>query len=109
MPSDAEIQTQVLIAEQAAKRAVESVMLHLGFDVTNPIKVQTEFAALRLLAEKLDDEDFVDDLAFIRRLRLTTEKASGATITTIVNVLVTGTIGLILLGTKDWWLKHIAG
>lgn len=97
------------IADRAAERAVQSMLTHLGFDVSNPIKTQNELGSLRRLASKLDDEDFIEDMAFIRRLRLTTEKASGATLTTIVNILVTGTLGLLLLGTKDWWLKHITG
>jgi hypothetical protein len=97
------------IADRAAQRAVEGMLVHFGFDVQNPIKVQQELAALRTLAKKLDDEDFVEDLAFIRRLRLTTDKAKSASISTIVNVLVTAFLGLLLLGTKDWWLKHITG
>lgn len=97
------------IAELAAKKAVEDVCLLLGIDVKDPIKTQAEFQAVRKIAAMLENDEVVDDLAFIRRLRTATDTIKDTTWKTVVRVLVTGALGIFLLGTKDWWLKHITG
>jgi len=37
------------------------------------------------------------------------EKITDTGMRTFVRVAVSGALGLLLLGTKDWWIKHITG
>jgi hypothetical protein len=95
--------------ELVAQRAVEGVLQRLGVDTSNPLQAQADFQRLRALRKLLEDDDFQSDLAFMRRWRVGTEKITETGVRTIVRLFVTGVLGLILLGTKDWWIKHITG
>jgi hypothetical protein len=102
------IQLQVM-ADAAAKKAVAEVLLHLGIDANDPIKTQAEFQAVRELATVMKDAEIAEDIAFVRRLRKASDTIQDTTWKTIVRVLVTGAVGVFLIGTKDWWLSHIKG
>lgn len=94
------------IAEEASRKALADLLGPLGISLDNP---RPDLGKLLTARALLDDESFADDLAFIRKLRTNTEKVSDAGIKAFVTVFVTGLLGLILLGTKEWWIKHITG
>lgn len=112
-PPDARAQEKQLresvvhLADRAAHTAVEQVFTNLGIDISNPIKAQEQFASLRRLAVMMADEKFAEDFAWLRRLRLASESAKDVSIRTIVKILVTAILGVIAIGTKDWWISHI--
>jgi hypothetical protein len=94
------------IAEQAARKVLAEFFPALGLTSEAPAADLRKLLAARAL---LDDPDFAEDIAFIRRLRGTTEAVAAQGIKTFVSVCVTAFLGIVLLGTKDWWLKHIVG
>ncbi len=64
-------------------RLRREVLIQLSYDDRSRRRlivagVQSELTPLRRIATKLNDESLVNDLQFLHRLRLTTEKASGA-------------------------------
>jgi hypothetical protein len=95
--------------ELVAQRAVEGVLQRLGIDTSNPIQAQADFQRLRAFRKMLEDEEFQADLVFMRRWRVNSEKITDTGMRTFVRVAVSGALGLLLLGTKDWWIKHITG
>lgn len=95
------------IADRAADAAVARMLTHLGIDAANPIQSQSEFQALRKLAKLMSDDGVMEDLAFIRRLRTASDTIKDATWKTVVRVLVTALLGLLVIGTKDWWWQHV--
>lgn len=101
-----ELEMQVM-AKTAAKEAVGEMMLHLGIDATNPLKTQAEFMAVRELAAMMKDEELLEDMAFIRRLRKTSDTIKDTTWKTIAKVVATTAVGIFVLGTKEWWATHI--
>lgn len=92
-----------------AKQAVEEVLQRLGIDTADPLQAQADFQKLRTLRKLMDDEEFLADLAFMRRWRRGTEKVAETGISALVKWFVVGLLGLLLLGTKDWWIMHIKG
>lgn len=94
------------IAEEASRKALADLLGPLGISLDNPRQDLGKLLTARAL---LDDEGFVEDLAFVRKLRTNTEKVTDAGIKAFVTVVVTSFLGLVLLGTKEWWLKHITG
>lgn len=97
------------IADRAAKQAVAEMLTHLGIDAKDPIKTQAEFQAVRKVAKLLEDEEVMDDFAFIRRLRKTSDAVRSTTTKSIVSWAVPALLGLLALLTKDWWLAHVRG
>lgn len=100
---------QMNIADRAAQRAVESMLITLGLDVSEPIIAQKQFAALRRIADMFDDEDYKMDMSFLRSLRSNVGKVTDTGLRTVARTIIVFVLGIILLGTKDWWLKHIGG
>jgi hypothetical protein len=94
------------IAVDAARTALQEFFPLLGIDPLNPQKDVARLLAARAL---LEDPLFAEDIAFVRRLRGTTERVAEQGIKTFVSIIVTGFLGVVLLGTKEWWLKHIIG
>jgi hypothetical protein len=94
------------IAVDAASTALQEFFPLLGIDPLNPQKDVARLLAARAL---LEDPLFAEDIAFVRRLRGTTERVAEQGIKTFVSIIVTGFLGVVLLGTKEWWLKHIIG
>lgn len=76
------------VAEKAATKAVQSVLITLGIDVANPIEAQRNFQTLRDLTKLAGDSEFQKDLRHIRVWRTRTEavttKGMLATITAVV-------------------------
>lgn len=91
------------IADRAATKAVRETLLLIGVDLSDPIKAQEEFAALRAIASPTIQAD----LAFLRRLHGAAETVSDASWRTVVRVLITAMLGGVAIVTKDYWLSHI--
>jgi hypothetical protein len=96
-------------ASKAAEGAVNNVLQRLGIDTKDPIQAQADFHKLRALRKLMEDDEFLADLAFMRRWRRGTEKVAETGISTFVKWFVLGVLGLFVLGTKDWWIQHIRG
>lgn len=96
-------------AKAIAEQAVEGVLVRLGIDTKNPLQAQADFQKLRTMRKLFEDEEFQADLQFMRRWRKGADKVADTGIRTIVRVLAVGFLGLLLAGTKDWWIKHITG
>lgn len=92
-----------------AQRAVEGTLQRLGIDTSDPLSAQQDFARLRALRKLTEDEDFLADLAFMRRWRITSEKITDTGIKAVVRWLVVGALGIVVLLTRDWWISHIKG
>lgn len=90
------------IADRAASKAVRDTLLLIGIDLSDPIKAQEEFAALRGLASTTVQSD----LAFLRRLHGAADTVSEAGWRTVIRVLITALLGGIAIVTKDYWLSH---
>lgn len=98
-----------LLMAGVAQKAVDATLRGLGIDTLNPLSAQQDFAKLRALRKLMEDDSFVADLAFVRRLRTNTEKISDAGIRSFVRWLVVGALGLLVLLTKDYWITHFKG
>lgn len=92
-----------------AQRAVDATLKGLGIDTANPLSAQQDFARLRTLRRLMDDGDFIADLAFMRRWRLNSEKITDTGLRSLIRWAVVGSLGLIVLLTKDWWITHFRG
>lgn len=92
------------IADRAAAKAVRNTLQLIGVDLSDPIKAQAEFAALRAMA----NPTIQADLAFLRRLHGATVTVTDTSWRTIIRILVTATIGGAAIVTKDFWLYHLS-
>lgn len=88
------------VAEEAAGKAINDLLVKLGIDVTNPLSVQKDMQALRTVSERMSDTDFAQDLTYLRELRLTSESIKSKTLVTVVGVVVTGLLSAVALGLK---------
>jgi hypothetical protein len=107
--SEAEQQEQVRqsvqnIADRAAREAVKDVLTHLGFDLSDPIKAQEQFAAMRKLTT---NPNIARDLDWLNELHTSADKVRDVSLTTATRLIITAILGSIALGTKEWWLSHI--
>lgn len=91
------------IAERAAVKAVRETMLLLGIDIDDPIKAQRQFAALA----SLTSERTIENLQFLDRWRVASDRVSDAGWRTFVKVIVTAGLGLFAIMTKEYWYNHI--
>jgi hypothetical protein len=94
------------VADRAATKAVHDTLLLLGIDTENPIRAQEEFALLRRLANTMNDPRTVDNLAFLERLHVATDRVADTGFRTIIRVAITAALGLLALMTRDYWLSH---
>lgn len=90
------------IAEVAAAKAVKQTLLTLGIDASDPIQAQQEFVVLREMRALMRDQEFQADMAHIRRWRKSMEAVQSKGLLTVVGILVTGVLGLIVMGIKGW-------
>ncbi|MBB5277777.1 hypothetical protein HNR26_003866 [Rhizobium rosettiformans] len=89
------------IATEAAKEAVTETFLLLGIDVTSPLEVQRDMAALRVLSSRSDDPEVGRDMTYLRELRLTSESIKSKTLLSFVGILVAGLVSAIVVGAKS--------
>lgn len=89
------------VANEAATAAINELMLKLGIDVTNPLSVQKDMQALRLISERLNDSEFSQDMTYLRSLRLTSESIKSKTMLTFIGVLATGLLSAVAIGIKS--------
>lgn len=90
------------IAEVAAQKAVTQTLLTLGIDAANPLRAQQDFVVLREMRSLMQDQEFQADMAHIRRWRKSMEAIQSKSLLTVVGILLSGTLGLILMGLKGW-------
>lgn len=90
------------IAEVAAAKAVKQTLLTLGIDASDPIQAQQDFVVLREMRALMRDQEFQADMAHIRRWRKSMEAVQSKGLLTVVGILVTGVLGLIVMGIKGW-------
>lgn len=90
------------IAEVAATKAVKQTLLTLGIDASDPIQAQQDFVVLREMRALMRDQEFQADMAHIRRWRKSMEAVQSKGLLTVVGILVTGVLGLIVMGIKGW-------
>lgn len=91
------------IADRAATKAVRDTLQLIGIDLTDPIKAQEEFAALRAMASPAIQAD----LAFLARLHGGAELIKDTSWRTVFRILITAIIAGAAIVTKDFWLAHI--
>ena len=103
---DAQLKSMV---HTAAREAALETLQALGIDASNPLASQLQFARLRELNKLLDDDDLHKDMLFVRRLRVNADRVVEVSLKTVVTSLVTVVLGILALGTKDWWIAHIKG
>lgn len=90
------------IAETAAQKAVTHTLLTLGIDATDPIQAQQDFMALREVRAMIRDPNFQANMAHVDRWRKSAEALQSKSFLTIIGILVTGCLGLMVLGLRDW-------
>lgn len=78
------------VAEATAEKTVKSFATMVGIDHHNPIEAQRSFGALRKLADKFDDEEYLADQEWLRRTRLRLEGGFGKAMLTAIAVSVVG-------------------
>lgn len=91
-----------MIAEAAAKAAVEETLVKLGIDVSNPIKAQQDFMVLREVGKLVMDSEFRKDMERLRTWRMALNDVKSKGIVTLVGILVTGSVALIVAGFRGW-------
>jgi len=91
-----------MIAEAAAKAAVEETLIKLGIDVSNPIKAQQDFMVLREVGKLVMDSEFRKDMEHLRAWRMAINDVKSKGIVTLVGILVTGSVALIVAGFRGW-------
>ncbi|UUV44801.1 hypothetical protein RCRUDOLPH_34 [Rhodobacter phage RcRudolph] len=91
-----------MIAEAAAKAAVEETLVKLGIDVSNPIKAQQDFMVLREVGKLVMDSEFRKDMEHLRTWRMAINDVKSKGIVTLVGILVTGSVALIVAGFRGW-------
>jgi len=78
------------VAEATAEKTVKSFATMVGIDHSNPIQAQRSFAALRKLADRMDDDEHQADQEWTRRTRMRTQGIAGKAVMTAVGVSVLG-------------------
>ncbi len=87
------------IAQRAAERAVEAMFTRIGLDVNDPIKLQTDFATIRLL---MRDEDAIEDMIFLRRFRQQMQGFSTKVGWAVLAMIITAVGTMLALGFRTW-------
>ena len=90
------------IVEASTKKAVEDTLLRIGVDIGNPIKAQADFLALRELSQMLGDREFQEDLAYLRRWRISINSIQAKGLATLVGIVVTGLAAIVVMGLRKW-------
>lgn len=88
------------VAEESSKRTMVDSFLMIGIDITDPIKAQDAFAALRRLTKTLDDEDAIADRLWVRKSRKRSEGIFGKAWAVVVTAAIMNGLYLAWLGLK---------
>ena len=88
------------VAEETARRAVESTLTMLGVDTENPLETQRDMAALRELRELVRHEDFQKDLAYLRSWRIAMSKIQNKGLLALVSIIIAGFCAAVWAGVK---------
>jgi len=90
-----------VIAVTAAREAVRQTLTSLGIDTNNPIETQHNMAGLKKVNALLTDDKYLADQLHLRKWRTAMESASTLSFKAVIGVLVTGLLGLIILGVQQ--------
>lgn len=91
-----------MIAEAAAKAAVDETLVKLGIDVSNPIKAQQDFMVLREVGKLVMDSEFRKDMEYLHTWRMAINDVKSKGVATLVGILVTGSVALIVASFRGW-------
>jgi hypothetical protein len=89
------------VADETARRAVESTLITLGIDQDNPLETQRDMAALRELRELVRDEEFQKDLAYLRAWRLAMSHMQNKGLLTLVGIIMAGIVAAVIAGVRS--------
>lgn len=87
-PGDIALLKQV--ADEAAERAVERMFTAMGLNYHDPLQSQRDFAILRDLSDKVIDDEYRDDMSWVRKTRTRMSGMLGKAILTAVGIAVLG-------------------
>lgn len=90
------------LAEQVAANVVNEMLLKMGVDHSKPLEMQHDFQALREVRVLLTDKEFQADLSHLRKWRQTMEGSAAKGAFAAVSLLVSGLVGLLVLGFDAW-------
>jgi len=90
------------IVEASTRKAVEDTLTRIGVDISNPLRAQADFLALRELSAMLSDKEFQEDLAYLRRWRLSINNVQSKGAAAMIGIIVTGFAAIVLLGFRKW-------
>lgn len=93
------------IATRAATQAVRDTLLTLGVDPANPLNAQKDFAALSEIRTLFESREFQEDLSHLRKWRGAVDSVQTKGTMTAVGILVSGLIGMLVLGVTTWFGK----
>lgn len=88
--------------DAVAKKAVRETLLSLGIDVNDPIQAQRDFQALRDLRKLTEDDEFSADLRHLRNWSKAVDALPSRGFLLVFTSIVTGGLGLLVLGFKEW-------
>lgn len=88
------------ISESTAENTVTTLLLRLGLDPNDPIAAQRDFAAMRELADLVQDDEWRKDQLHLRRWRRTMDQLESKGFMALVGFGVLGSLALALV-----WIK----
>lgn len=91
------------VARKATQEAVVETLTALGIDVSDKIRAQEQFAALR----RLSDERTLANLEWLDSLHKSAERVTETSWRTLIKIAVGGIIGFAVLITREYWSNHI--
>jgi len=94
------------LAEAAALSAVEKTLIAIGIDPTDKLKAQSEFFRMREAAALIAEDDFIKDMAHLRRWRIAMEGVQSRSMTATVGIIVAGLLGALWIGFQNVVGKH---
>ena len=86
------------VAEETAEQVVAKMLTTLGMEASDPLAMQKEMAALREWRTIANDQEFLRDLAHLRKWRMSMDSVKTVSIKTAVGFFVTALLGAIGLG-----------
>jgi hypothetical protein len=90
------------VAEAAAEKAVNKTLLAMGLDPSDPIKAQQDFSIMRYVGDKVREDEFKEDLAWVRRARKRSDGIIGKVLLTAVGLGVVGALHALWQGIKTF-------
>lgn len=103
-PGDIALLKQV--ADEAAIRAVERMFTAMGLDYNDPIQSQRSFAILRDFSEKLIEDEYREDMYWVRQTRTRMNGIIGKGVLTAIGIVIAGAVHTLYVGAMTLLGKH---